>query len=343
MKDKKIVWIDGWNVILALNAVSFITDASSAPIGVYLGVLNQIRTFVEKFKPTKVFFILDGPEAGERRRKLYPNYKGKRRVTGRESKVQIMEGEDNIIYGDEGGFQNQLIKIYEFLKFLPITVCSVPYCEADDMIAYLALKNKNEYDNIIISNDRDYLQLVQEGIMVYRWRMKKLYDEQAIIDEFKILPKHFIFRKVLLGDASDLIEGIDGIGKKTFENLSSVFLDEKNNFEDIGQLVEFFEHLNTDEYKTREKNAIKKILQPDNLSKMLVLYQIMKLDEDCMKLNQREILRTQIIEQEDKVFSRLSAKLKMQRTCFNKLYNGFNDEKWLQPFAFLRSGIKVNA
>jgi DNA polymerase-1 len=338
---QKNLYLDGWNLILAMNAVMNITDGNSSQVGMYIGVMNLVKTFVEKFKPTKVFFVLDGPEAGERRRELYPNYKGKKRITARESKVQIMEGDDNMIYGDEGAFQNQLIQIYEFLTLLPITILSVPCCEADDMIAYLALKNKDSSENIIVSNDRDYLQLIQKNIKVYRWKAKRLYGENELINEFKITPRHFIYRKIMLGDTSDAIEGIKGIGEKTFENLSPIFLNEENNFSNVGELVEFFEHLNIDDFKTRERTAVKKIIEGKD--KMKLLYQIMKLDESCMKPEQSEMLHQQIEEQKDKTFSRLASKIKIQKTNFNKLYEGFNDDRWLQPFAFLKQGIEIES
>ena len=98
---------------MAQNAVSHIEDGNGQPIGMQLTTLNMIRTFVELFKPTKIFFMLDGPDAGERRRQLYPDYKGKRGIKERKSKVRIMEGEDNMVYGVEGAFQNQLIKKLE--------------------------------------------------------------------------------------------------------------------------------------------------------------------------------------------------------------------------------------
>src|ERR1035437_8133627 len=177
MNKRNIIYCDFWNIFIANNAMNtHLTDNNSNPIGAFLGTLNSIRTFVDKFKPIKVLVVLDGPDAGERRRQLFANYKNKRRVTGRVSKVRIMEGDDNMVYGVEGAFQNQLIQIFDFLKLLPVTVVMVPFGEADDVISYLALKNKNEFENIIISNDKDYLQLIQDGIMVYRWKAKKLYS-----------------------------------------------------------------------------------------------------------------------------------------------------------------------
>jgi 5'-3' exonuclease len=338
MRDKRILLLDGWNIAIAMNAVTHIEDHNTYPIGMFLGTMNQIRTLVDRFKPTKVIFVLDGPEAGERRRSLYPEYKGGRRMKARESKVQIMEGEDNMVFGVEGAFQNQLIKIYEFLKLLPVSVVMIPYCEADDAISYLALENKEEADCIIISNDRDYMQLIQSGIMVYRWKAKKLYDSAELEKEFGIKAENFIFRKIMLGDVSDKVEGVTGIGEKTFKRLEKPLTEIV--CKDMSDFQELLENMDYSECNTKERNAIKKSLEQKE--KMQLAYKIMKLDENCMMTEQRELLKMQIAEQKNKGFSRLSAKLKMQSNFFNKLYNGFNDDKWLQPFAFVRAGVDIN-
>lgn len=336
---ERILLIDGWNIYISNNAVNLhLVDHNTYPINAYLGTLNTIRTLIDKFKPIKVFFVLDGPDAGERRRKILPEYKGGKRVRPRESKVQIMEGEDNIVYGVEGAFQNQLIKIYEFLKLLPITVLMIPYAEGDDVISYLALKNKNFNECVIVSNDRDYMQLIQDGIMVYRWKTKRLYDKNVFFDEFKIPSENFIFRKIMLGDTSDKVDGVHGIGEKTFSKLVTPL--STNVCKNMNDFIELLETMNYESFNTKETNAIKKSLEQKD--KMNLAYEIMKLDENCLIPEQKEILKIQIEEQENKGFSRLSCKIKIQKNFFNKLYKGFNDDKWLQPFAFLKAGIKIN-
>jgi 5'-3' exonuclease len=340
MRNQRILLIDGWNVLIAQNAVSHIEDGNSQPIGMYLTSLNMIRTFVDKFKPTKVFFVLDGPDAGERRRQLYPNYKGKRGIKERESKVQIMEGEDNIAYGIEGAFQNQLIKIYEFLQLLPVTVCMVPYCEADDVITYLALQNKDDFENIIISNDKDYLQLIQEGISVYRWKAKKYYGKREFLEEMKILPNNYIFKKILLGDTSDLVKGIKGMGEKTFKVLhEGLAANDYGN--DLNSFIDHLRSLDLSTFGTRERNSIIKILSDENITAMELSYKLMRLSEECMLPQQIEILKIQINEQLGKRLAGMDARIKMNRTSFGKLYNGFNEDKWIHPFVFLRPGIEV--
>ena len=335
----RVLLIDGWNCLIANNAVNLgLVDQNTFPINMLLGTLNTVRTLVDRFKPSKVVFVLDGPDAGERRRRVYPEYKGGRRIKARESKVQIMEGEENIAYGVEGAFQNQFIKIYEFLKLLPVTTIMIPYCEADDAISYLALKNKDEKECIVVSNDKDYLQLIQEGIMVYRWKVKKLYDSKTFLDEFKIPTENYIYQKIMLGDVGDKVPGVTGVGEKTFKKLEKP-LTEKI-CKDMSEFITMLETMDYSECNTKETNAFKKALT--QTEKMNLAYSIMKLDESCMIKEQIEILEMQINEQENKGFSRLSCKLKMQKNCFNKLYNGFNDDKWLQPFMFLKSGVKIN-
>lgn len=338
MKTERILLCDGWNIMVANNAVNLgLVDHNTYPVGMILGTMNTVRSLVEKFRPTKVLFIMDGPEAGERRRQLYPDYKGGRRVRQRESKVQIMEGEDNIVFGVEGAFQNQLIKIYEFMKLLPVTVCMIPYCEADDAITYLALKNKEKFECIIVSNDKDYLQLIQPGIMVYRWKTKKLYDEASFLSEHKILTQNYIFKKIMLGDTGDKVPGVKGIGEKTFVRLEQLLAESV--YKDIDDFMRMLEGMDKTLLNTKETNAINKALEQKN--EMDLGYSMMKLNEDCMLPEQVELLEMQIEEQKNKGLSRLSLKIKMKANVFNKLYNGFNDDNWIQSFVFLRAGVEI--
>lgn len=341
MSEKpKILLIDFFNVVIAQNslpAVNAIVDYNTYPIGVYLTVLNQIKIFTEKFKPKKLIIAVDGPDAGERRRQIFPEYKNKRLMKKRVAKVEIMDGEDNIVYGVEGAYQNQLIKIYEFLKLLPCTTLMCPYAEADDIIAYLALKNQEEFDIVIVSNDKDYLQLVNKNISVWRWSEKKLYQEKEIEQIFKILSKNFIFRKIALGDVGDNVAGLKGIGSETFKCLEPSLL--SNEYNDIQEFLELLKTLNLEGFKTREKNAIKKALLMEN--EMNLAYSLMKLDENCIFPEQREVLKMQIEEQMGKKLSYMQAKVKMFKSQFGKLHKGFNDDIWLNTFKFILANVEI--
>lgn len=329
------------NVIIAQNslpAVAAITDHSSNPIGVYLTSINQIRVLIEKLKPNKVILALDGPEAGERRRQIYPEYKRGSRVKARVSKVQIMEGEDNIVYGVEGAYQNQLIKIYEMVKLLPVTLTIVPYAEGDDIIAHLVTVNSDK-ENIIVSNDKDYLQMINENTFVYRWREKKLYGEKDIKETYNILAKNFIYRKVVLGDTSDFIPGIEGVGEKTFKVFEPLLLSKV--FSNIEEFYSEVKNISLEGLGKREKTAIETVMSQKD--KLELAYKLMKLSSDSLLEEQKKILQLQIEEQKEKKFSRFTTELKMQKNSFNKLYNGFSSSKWIEPFYLLKNNLDINS
>jgi 5'-3' exonuclease len=142
----------------------------------------------------------------------------------------------------------------------------------------------------------------------------------------------------MLGDTGDKVPGVKGVGDKTFTKLEEPL--SNNVLTNMSEFTTMLESMDYSELNTRETNAFKNCLEQKD--KMDLAYSIMKLDENCMLEEQRDILKLQIDEQENKGFSRLSCKIKMQKNFFNKLYPGFNDDKWLQPFVFVKAGIKIN-
>lgn len=337
-QKKRILHIDMWNVCIGMNARMNIVDANSSPIGMYLGTLNMIRFLTEKFRPNKIILAFDGPEAGERRRKIYSGYKSGSRVKA--STVTIQEDDDeNTKFSSSEAFTKQLGMIFEFCKLLPVTTVIVPYCEGDDIIAYLSLKNKDHYDNIIVSNDKDYCQLIQEGIRVYNWHEKILYNATAFFDKFKIIPENYIYMKILLGDISDKVKGVKGIGKKTFPIFHDI-LNEKI-YHDVGEFVEGSKKIDINALDTRKKNALTNMFEESSVENMFLLFQVMKLDENCLKLHHIETLRQQIDEQNSKSLSKIMSYAVMKRNYFNKLHDNFNPDKWIQSFAFVRPNEKI--
>lgn len=340
MEEKKprLLLIDAWNIMIQQNSVANIVDQNTMQIGMYLSTMNMIRTFVDKFKPQKVVFAMDGPNAGERRRKLYSGYKAGRGVKAKTSSIILKEGDepdDYTKYTSQGAFTFQMERIYNFIKNLPVAMAIVPYLEGDDIISYLAINNKDEFDVIVASGDKDYFQLIQDGISVYNCRYKKLYDRQEFQNEFRILPENYIYMKILLGDSSDEVKGVHGIGKKSFPYFEPILMAKP--YANVTEFVEAVKSMDLEQIDTRTRNAIKNIWAEETVETMFLLYQVMKLDQDCLKLHHIEILKQQIEEQEQKRLSKIMATVTMNKHCFNKLYNGFNSEKWLQPFLFVNS------
>ncbi len=108
-----------------------------------------------------------------------------------------------------------LIRIRQLVKALNYKILEVDGYEADDVIATIVYKLKNNFDKIyIISSDKDLLQLVDEKVFVYDTRSNILYDVKKVIEKFNIEPKYIADYLTLVGDKVDNIEGIKGIGEK---------------------------------------------------------------------------------------------------------------------------------
>lgn len=327
----RVLLLDMFNITIGMHSNMNIINSNMEQVGMFLGTCNMIRSFADKLKPSKIFCCYDGPEAGARRRGIQKDYKDKRRVKLRVSTVKLYEENfKSSEYTERDGFQRQLAQIYEFSKLLPISNVVVPYCEGDDVIAHLALSMQEEYEILIVSADKDYMQLINENIKVYNWRKKKIYNRETFLEEYKILSENYIFMKILLGDVSDRVEGVKGIGPKTISNLYSFF--NERVYEDLTDMIVELKKLDLEQFDTRTKNSISKMLTEDVIKKMSIAYRLMKLDMDCLSLHHKEILTTQIEEQKDRKLSRMQGMLYLQRNEFNRLYNGFNVTNWLSPF-----------
>jgi len=151
--------------------------------------IRNLKATVEQFKPNKIYFVLEGKP--EFRYKLLSSYKANRIVkTAAQQEVRDL-------------FRENKYKIYEMLENLPLTVISHSDYECDDVINTLVKKYKDE-DNIIISNDSDYIQLLQiNGINVQIYNpFSKKFMEAPTYD--------YVQFKALKGDQSDNIPGIMG-------------------------------------------------------------------------------------------------------------------------------------
>jgi DNA polymerase-1 len=135
----------------------------------------------------------------------YPEYKAGRRETPDE-------------------FRQQLPLIHEVVETLRIPIVEVEGYEADDAIATLAVRAQDEgIDAVIVTADRDFFQLVRDGITVL-FNRKGIsdivrYDEAAITDRFGLSPSKYLEYVALKGDTSDNIPGVPGVGEKTASKL----------------------------------------------------------------------------------------------------------------------------
>lgn len=211
--DDKVLIVDGLNTFIRVFSVIPTTNDDGIHIGGIVGFLRSLGFTINMFSPTRVIIVFDGKGGSSRRRKLYPEYKKTRK-----SKYRVNRSYDFASQEDEK--QNmvmQLQRIVEYLETLPVTVMSYDNIEADDTIGYLCRQVLTESEITVMSTDKDFLQLANGRIKIWSPTKKKLYNEQAVLDEYGISSHNYIWYRVLDGDKSDNISGVRGLGLKTIK------------------------------------------------------------------------------------------------------------------------------
>ena len=199
----KLMMLDGNSIInRAFYGVRMLNAPDGTPTNAVYGFLNIYRKLVSEEKPDAVCVAFD-MKVPTFRHKMYDGYKAQRKGMPDELAVQM-----------------PIMK--EILDAMHVRRCEAPGWEADDIIgtaAKMCAESGNEC--VIVTGDKDSLQLIDAHTSVKHVKSRmgqtetKLYDEKAFFEEYGFLPPLIVDLKALMGDASDNIPGVPGIGEKT--------------------------------------------------------------------------------------------------------------------------------
>ena len=323
--DTRVLYLDAFNLFQANYRSNTAMDSNGEAIGGFLGTLLQIRGLIHKFSPQKVLVIFDGPDAGLRRRSLYSGYKSKRRAKKRTATINLAEGLSVQVENET----EQLEKLFAALKLLPVDMICIPYYEADDVIAYLVKRNPN-FNNIIVSNDKDYLQLITEKTWVYQFTKKRLMDLKKTGEEFEIDPSNILYYRSIVGDSSDELIGLKGVGEGTVKKLDIFNKRKFESFDDFWSEIE-----NIEESKSKKITLLK-----ESQKDVLLMYQLMRLDETCLNQRAIDLLESQLVTELKKQFSTIMFKGLCIRCNLNTQIKDVDG--WMTSFYCLKRKIEVS-
>jgi len=207
-----ILIVDGLNTFLRSFTMINHINPDGHHIGGLTGFLKSIGYTIRMCDPTKVIIVFDGVGGSNARRNLFPDYKANRN-TNRMTNYSIFQSKDE----EQESINNQMERLIQYLQCLPITIVSIDGLEADDIIGYLATKFEKHSETskvTIMSADKDFLQLVSSKVSLYSPTKKKLYTPKDVLEEFGVSSINFINYKILLGDSSDNVPGVTGLGPK---------------------------------------------------------------------------------------------------------------------------------
>jgi DNA polymerase-1 len=195
------------------------TTTSGDPVGGVVGFVKYLNYLTHNFVPKKLFVVWEQGGASPRRKKIFEGYKANR-AKDKESFKDVNKdtSKRSWLMNDQENKLRQLHLLTQILKQMPVCQLYVGETEADDVIGYL-LRNKLAQENarkILVSSDKDFYQLLENpSIEIYDPAKKILVSAQKILDQYSISPRNFCLARTMVGDTSDNIPGVDGIGLKT--------------------------------------------------------------------------------------------------------------------------------
>lgn len=222
--DKKIVLIDGHSILnRAFYGMPDMTTSKGEHTNAVLGFINIMFKILEEEKPDylSVAFDVHHPTF---RHEMFEAYKGTRKGMPEELREQV-----------------PLMK--ELLKAMNITILEKPGYEADDILGTLATRAEKEGNLVsLVSGDRDLLQLASEKIKIRIPKTKRTgteiedYYAKDVVEKYNVTPTQFIDLKGLMGDTSDNIPGVPGVGEKTASKLIETYQSIENLYEHIDEM-----------------------------------------------------------------------------------------------------------
>ena len=168
------------------------------------GVCNSILSIIRDLNPDKLAVAFDTANPTFRH-EMYTEYKATRQKM-------------------PDGLSQQVERVRQAIEMLGLPLLEVEGYEADDVIGTLALKGKAAgYDVVMVTGDKDFMQLVGPGIRMFVPMKNEFVDEAGVMDKFGVKPEQIIDLLALMGDSSDNVPGVPKVGQKTAQQLIEQF------------------------------------------------------------------------------------------------------------------------
>ncbi len=222
---QKLLLIDGNSILnRAFYAVPILTNKNGVYTNAVYGFLNIVSKIIDEENPTHLLVCFD-VKAKTFRHNMFEDYKGTRSSMPEELRPQLQTIKDVLA--------SMNIQTYEKEGF-----------EADDLLGTLAIKAEKEgFYPVILSGDKDLLQLASEKIKIKIPKTSKGstvvkdYFANDVLEEFSVTPKEYIELKGLMGDTSDNVPGVPGVGIKTATKIINEFKSIENAIENADKVT----------------------------------------------------------------------------------------------------------
>ena len=216
-----VLIVDAMNMMIRSFALIKTINPAGHHVGGLIGFLRSLNYVTRIIDPTRVIIVWDGKGGSANRKNIDSNYKAQR-ATARITHWGLYETKAE----ESEALIAQIYRAQDYLECLPMHSIMMEKLEADDVIAYLA--NKVPTKTTIVSSDKDFLQLVSPTVEVYAPIKKTTFTAENIQAELKVIPENYNIVKALLGDKSDNLAGVKGLGVKTILKEFPLLISDEN-------------------------------------------------------------------------------------------------------------------
>ena len=230
----KLLVLDGNSIInRAFYGIKLLTTKDGRYTNAIYGFMNIFYKLCDELHPDSVAFAFD-LKAPTFRHKMYDEYKAGRKPMPPE-------------------LAEQMPVLKDLLRALGYKIVTKEGYEADDILGTLAFSCKEGDECYIATGDRDSLQLVGDNVKVLLASTKmgrpetNIYDVKRIKDDYGVTPHQLIDIKALMGDSSDNIPGVSGVGQKTAQSLIS----------ELGSIQNIYDNIDTIDIRETLRNKLK--------------------------------------------------------------------------------------
>ena len=309
-KKERVMIIDGLNMFLRSYIVVPQLSKDGQPIGGTTGFLKSLQKLTREIKPDKIVVCWDGRGGSRKRKQKNSNYKEGRKPIRLNRSFKVLNEEqekENKVW--------QLHRTVEYLNNFPVIQTLADEVEADDIISYICRYSQyKDNQKVIVSSDKDFFQLLDDNTILYRPVQKVIHNRKSIIEEYGIHPNNFALARAVVGDKSDNLDGVPGIGLKTISRRFPFFSEERDIF--LKELVQF---CNNQESKLKAYRSI-----PENEQLIMDNYELMQLYSPSLSVQTKKSIDW-IIDEFEFVFRKTDTNVMM-------LQDGINEINWSSLF-----------
>jgi DNA polymerase I len=307
--DDKVLIIDGLNTFIrCFSAIPTLND-DGAHVGGIVGFLRSVGYAIRTIRPTRTVIVFDGKGGSNRRKKVFPQYKAGRNMSERLNRSYDFNNKED----EHESMIMQLTRVIDYLDYLPVTTITIQNIEADDTMAYVTKQILTTSKVVLMSTDKDFLQLVNHRVSVWSPTKKKMYDPPKVLEDYGIPSHNFAVYRSIDGDKSDNINGVRGWGLKTIQKKIPLLLEDK--ILTIEDVIKEDEKLKENE-EILKRNYLLMQLEEVDISTSAKTKILDKIREPINRLNKMQFQKKFI---EDRLFATLPNMESWLVQCFAKL------------------------